>query len=26
LGVPGQTSATCAVVRGRDGWYSTCVR
>jgi len=26
LGVPGQTSATCAVVRGRDGWYSTCIR
>jgi hypothetical protein len=26
LGVPGQTSATCAVVRGRDGWYSTCVK
>ena len=26
LGVPGQTSATCAVVRGSDGWYSTCVR
>ncbi len=26
LGVPGQTSATCAVVKGRDGWYSTCVR
>lgn len=26
LGVPGQTSATCAVVRGSDGWYSTCVK
>ena len=26
LGVPGQTSATCAVVRGADGWYSTCVK
>lgn len=26
LGVPGQTSAVCAVVRGKDGWYATCVR
>lgn len=26
LGVPGQTSAVCAVVRGADGWYATCVR
>jgi hypothetical protein len=26
LGTPGQTSAVCAVVRGADGWYATCVR
>lgn len=26
LGVPGKTNAVCAVVRGADGWYSTCVR
>lgn len=26
LGRPGSTSATCAVVRGPDGWYSTCVQ
>ena len=26
LGVPGKTSAVCAVVRGADGWYATCVR
>jgi hypothetical protein len=26
LGIPGRTSATCAVVKGADGWYSTCVR
>lgn len=26
LGVPGRTTATCAVVKGPDGWYSTCVR
>lgn len=26
LGVPGRTSATCAVVKGVDGYYSTCVR
>ena len=26
LGRPGQTSAVCAVVRGADGWYSTCVQ
>lgn len=26
LGVPGRTNATCAVVRGVDGWYSTCVK
>jgi len=26
LGIPGQTSATCAVVQGADGWYSTCVK
>lgn len=26
LGRPGRTSATCAVVRGPDGWYSTCVQ
>jgi hypothetical protein len=26
LGVPGRTSATCAVVKGPDGWYSTYVR
>jgi len=26
LGRPGFTSAACVVVRGPDGWYSTCVR
>lgn len=26
LGVPGKTTATCAVVKGTDGWYATCVR
>jgi hypothetical protein len=26
LGVPGKTNAICAVVRGKDGWYATCVR
>ena len=26
LGRRGFTSAVCAVVRGSDGWYSTCIR
>ena len=25
LGKPGRTSAICAVVQGRGGWYATCV-